>query len=266
MVHRLRVHLRLRDGPPVLDMGRGKGTPLWRKRTEDAGRRRVPGDDAGAERKSDRVKWMHACRSLARSGLVLRRDDDGALCSYHDKYRDSLCGRVLRLGGLVSALHRSRGAILAPGILPRALEAACRQMPPVFLLTARLKKAGFALFDVETFLVQPDLQDLFLCTAANIVPPLPRSRRARRHLHLRHPGRERGDPYRIGMLGGRYRERPDRSGTRSLRQQSRGFSILVAEKEDGRGGGDLSRVFPGPPVASGWYPWVISGLMFSVVG
>ena len=201
MVHRLRVHLRLRDGPPVLDMGCGRGTPLWRNRTEDDGRRRVPGDDPGAERKSDRVKWMQACRSLALSGRVLRRGDDGALCSSHAKYRESLCGRVLRSGRLVSALHRSRGAILAPGILPRALEAACRQMPPVFLLTARLKKAGFALFDVETFLVQPDLQDLFLCTAANIVPPLPRSRRARRHLHLRHPGRERGDPYRIGILG-----------------------------------------------------------------
>ena len=85
--------------------------------------------------------------------------------------------------------------------LPRALEAACRQMPPVFLLTARLKKAGFALFDVETFLVQPDLQDLFLCTAANIVPPLPRSRRARRHLHLRHPGREEGIRTGLECLG-----------------------------------------------------------------
>lgn len=44
--------------------------------------------------------------------------------------------------------------------------------------------------------------------------------------------------------------------------------ILYSRRGKGRRKrwGDLSRVFPGPPVASGWYPWVISGLMFSVVG
>src|SRR5690606_20154716 len=93
----------------------GEEHPFGGNRTEDDGRRRVPGDDPGAERKSDRVKWMQACRSLALSGRVLRRGDDGALCSSHAKYRESLCGRVLRSGRLVSALHRSRGAILAPG-------------------------------------------------------------------------------------------------------------------------------------------------------
>jgi hypothetical protein len=45
-----------------------------------------------------------------------------------------------------------------------------------------------------------------------------------------------------------------------------GDSLFSSRKRKTEEVGGLSRVFPGPPVAAGWYPWVISGLMFSVVG
>jgi hypothetical protein len=45
---------------------------------------------------------------------------------------------------------------------PNAIAAASRQMPDINIVLHELGRAGFFIVGVETFLVQPDLQDLFL--------------------------------------------------------------------------------------------------------
>jgi len=45
---------------------------------------------------------------------------------------------------------------------PKAIEYSAIQMPSVSLVTDTLKQAGFTIIGLETFLVQPDLQDFFL--------------------------------------------------------------------------------------------------------
>ena len=61
MVHRLRVLSGCGMDHRSWTWDAGEKThPFDGNRTEDDGRRRVPGDDPGAERKSARVKWMQA--------------------------------------------------------------------------------------------------------------------------------------------------------------------------------------------------------------
>ncbi|MEW9031153.1 MAG: class I SAM-dependent methyltransferase [Planifilum fimeticola] len=170
IVRRLRVHLQLRDGRPVLDVGCGTGN--YTIALAETGLMMTGADVSRemirqAERKSDRVKWVQA------DAEALPFPDgtfDGAtmvLCAHHmqkiGKVFSEVC-RVLRSGRLVifTSSPEQMERYWLREYFPRALEAACRQMPPVSLLTARLKEAGFVRCEAETFLVQPDLQDLFL--------------------------------------------------------------------------------------------------------
>jgi len=45
---------------------------------------------------------------------------------------------------------------------PKAIEDSAKQMPSVSLVTDTLRQVGFTIIGIETFLIQPDLQDFFL--------------------------------------------------------------------------------------------------------
>ncbi len=170
IVHRLIQHLQIRSEDKLLDVACGTGNyavALFQWGLSMAG---VDISDemlAQARGKSGDIEWTKA------DAGYLPYDDSsyqGAMCvlAIHH-FRDLLAPfkevyRVLDRGRFVifTASPEQMQNYWLNAYFPKAMEVSINQMPSIAKVIQNLRQAGFSIVGTESFLVEPDLQDLFL--------------------------------------------------------------------------------------------------------
>lgn len=170
IVRRLKHHLQVSDNASILDAACGTGN--YTVALAELGLKMTGADIseemlAKARQKSGRIAWDHAdVKNLpypdstfqgATCILAIHHFDD-LIASFRQVYRVMDKGRFVIFTSSPEQMRR----YWLNEYFPEAMQASCKQMPSLSKVTESLKQAGFAIVGLETFLIQPDLQDFFL--------------------------------------------------------------------------------------------------------
>lgn len=170
IARRIYHHLQLDNGSRVLDIGCGTGN--YTISLQDMGLVMVGTDISstmlkGASAKSLDIPWIKA--------------DAGNLPFEESEFRGAISTLVIHHFPELDAPFREAYRVISEGrfviftsspeqmekywlveYFPSAIQAACKQMPSFDKVMTALEKAGFSIAGIETFMVQPDIQDFFL--------------------------------------------------------------------------------------------------------
>jgi ubiquinone/menaquinone biosynthesis C-methylase UbiE len=170
IVARLRNHLQALDRTRVLDVACGTGNytvALARSGLNMTGADISEEMLSQARMKSSEVKWAQAdvarlpYPDAAFSGatciLAIHHFDD-LKQAFRQVYRTMGKGRFV----IFTASPEQMERYWLKEYFPKAMEDSCKQMPSLTHIVEALTETGFKLIGLETFLIQPDLQDFFL--------------------------------------------------------------------------------------------------------
>lgn len=170
IARRIRNHLQLIKGSSVVDIGCGTGN--YTIALQQMGLEMTGADISSimldsAKIKNHNIAWIEA------NAFELPFDDSafrGAFSTLVIHHYEELEGpfrevfRVISEGRFViftSSPEQMRNYWLVE-YFPKAMESACKQMPPIEKVVDTLLNVGFSNVGSETFMVQPDLEDFFL--------------------------------------------------------------------------------------------------------
>lgn len=170
IVRRIHNHLQLKAGSSVVDIGSGSGNytiALHQMGLEMTGTDISTTMLENAKLKNQDISWIEtdACELPLEDSAF-----NGAICTLVIHHFEELEGpfreayRVISEGRFViftSSPEQMKKYWLVE-YFPKAMEASCKQMPPLEKVVAALQNVGFSIVGSETFMVQPNLADFFL--------------------------------------------------------------------------------------------------------
>jgi len=170
IARRIYNHLQLIEGALVADIGCGSGN--YTIALQKMGLKMIGTDISStmvdsAKLKNHEISWIRAdaCElpvedsafKGAISTLVIHHFEE-LEAPFREAYRVISEGRFVIF---TSTPEQMRNYWLVE-YFPKAMEASCKQMPPLEKVVDALRNVGFSIVGAETFMVQPNLEDFFL--------------------------------------------------------------------------------------------------------
>jgi len=170
IARRIYNHLQLIEGALVADIGCGSGN--YTIALQKMGLKMIGTDISStmvdsAKLKNHEISWIRAdaCElpvedsafKGAISTLVIHHFEE-LEAPFREAYRVISEGRFVIF---TSTPEQMRSYWLVE-YFPKAMEASCKQMPPLEKVVDALRNVGFSIVGAETFMVQPNLEDFFL--------------------------------------------------------------------------------------------------------